>query len=215
MTNGKADEGKTPTEGFLARIKELAWLGTAVAAIVTAVWAATTYLNDKRLEYVKTFSEKQIALSFETAETVANLLTAETQDAWDTHVAKFRNLYWGPLVLVESAKVEAAMFELCKQMSDTPDFSQRNSLRDKVFGVSAAIREQIRERNAYDWRIAYIDLPASGPRGFSFKIWDGSRLLTKHFVSKIHDHRVIEGALGAELLAAFKAFIEDPVTMLV
>jgi len=39
--------------------------------------------------------------------------------------------------------------------------------------------------------------------------------LTKHFVSKIHDHRVIEGALGAELLAAFKAFIEDPVTMLV
>ena len=78
MTNGKADEGKTSTEGFLARIKELAWLGTAVAAIVTAVWAATTYLNDKRLEYVKTFSEKQIALSFETAETVANLLTAET-----------------------------------------------------------------------------------------------------------------------------------------
>ena len=85
MTNGKADEGKTPTEGFLARIKELAWLGTAVAAIVTAVWAATTYLNDKRLEYVKTFSEKQIALSFETAETVA--LTAETQDAWDTHTS--------------------------------------------------------------------------------------------------------------------------------
>ena len=29
------------------------------------------------------------------------------------------------------------------------------------------------------------------------------------------DHRVIDGALGAELLAAFKAFIEDPVTMLV
>jgi pyruvate dehydrogenase E2 component (dihydrolipoamide acetyltransferase) len=29
------------------------------------------------------------------------------------------------------------------------------------------------------------------------------------------DHRAIDGALGAELLAAFKAFIEDPVTMLV
>jgi len=29
------------------------------------------------------------------------------------------------------------------------------------------------------------------------------------------DHRVIDGALGAELLAAFKAHIEDPVTMLV
>jgi pyruvate dehydrogenase E2 component (dihydrolipoyllysine-residue acetyltransferase) len=29
------------------------------------------------------------------------------------------------------------------------------------------------------------------------------------------DHRVIDGAIGAELLAAFKAYIEDPVTMLV
>ena len=29
------------------------------------------------------------------------------------------------------------------------------------------------------------------------------------------DHRVIDGALGAELLKAFKAYIEDPVTMLV
>ena len=29
------------------------------------------------------------------------------------------------------------------------------------------------------------------------------------------DHRVIDGALGAELLAAFKAFIEDRSTMLV
>jgi pyruvate dehydrogenase E2 component (dihydrolipoamide acetyltransferase) len=29
------------------------------------------------------------------------------------------------------------------------------------------------------------------------------------------DHRVVDGALGAELLAAFKGFIEDPVTMLV
>jgi pyruvate dehydrogenase E2 component (dihydrolipoamide acetyltransferase) len=29
------------------------------------------------------------------------------------------------------------------------------------------------------------------------------------------DHRVVDGALGAELLAAFKRFIEQPVTMLV
>jgi len=29
------------------------------------------------------------------------------------------------------------------------------------------------------------------------------------------DHRVVDGALGAELLAAFKAFVEQPVTMLV
>jgi pyruvate dehydrogenase E2 component (dihydrolipoamide acetyltransferase) len=29
------------------------------------------------------------------------------------------------------------------------------------------------------------------------------------------DHRVVDGALGAQLLAAFKAFVEKPVTALV
>ena len=29
------------------------------------------------------------------------------------------------------------------------------------------------------------------------------------------DHRVVDGALGAELLAAFRRFVEQPVTMLV
>jgi pyruvate dehydrogenase E2 component (dihydrolipoamide acetyltransferase) len=29
------------------------------------------------------------------------------------------------------------------------------------------------------------------------------------------DHRVVDGVLGAKLLAAFKTFIEQPVTMLV
>jgi len=29
------------------------------------------------------------------------------------------------------------------------------------------------------------------------------------------DHRVVDGALGAELLAAFRGYIENPVTMLV
>ncbi len=29
------------------------------------------------------------------------------------------------------------------------------------------------------------------------------------------DHRVVDGALGAALLSAFKGFIEEPVTMLV
>ena len=28
------------------------------------------------------------------------------------------------------------------------------------------------------------------------------------------DHRVVDGAIGAELLAAYKGYIEDPVTML-
>ena len=45
----KESEVKTSAERFLARVKDFTWLGTALAATVTAIWAATTYLNDKRL----------------------------------------------------------------------------------------------------------------------------------------------------------------------
>jgi pyruvate dehydrogenase E2 component (dihydrolipoamide acetyltransferase) len=44
---------------------------------------------------------------------------------------------------------------------------------------------------------------------------DKLKIATMMNVTLSVDHRVIDGALGAELLAAFKAFIEDPVTMLV
>ncbi len=44
---------------------------------------------------------------------------------------------------------------------------------------------------------------------------DAVKIATMMSVTLSVDHRVIDGALGAELLAAFKAYIEDPVTMLV
>ncbi len=44
---------------------------------------------------------------------------------------------------------------------------------------------------------------------------DALKIATIMSVTLSVDHRVIDGALGAELLAAFKAHIEDPVTMLV
>jgi pyruvate dehydrogenase E2 component (dihydrolipoamide acetyltransferase) len=44
---------------------------------------------------------------------------------------------------------------------------------------------------------------------------DALKIATVMSVTLSVDHRVIDGALGAELLAAFKAYIEDPVTMLV
>jgi pyruvate dehydrogenase E2 component (dihydrolipoamide acetyltransferase) len=44
---------------------------------------------------------------------------------------------------------------------------------------------------------------------------DEVKVATMMSVTLSVDHRVIDGALGAELLGAFKDFIEDPVTMLV
>jgi pyruvate dehydrogenase E2 component (dihydrolipoamide acetyltransferase) len=44
---------------------------------------------------------------------------------------------------------------------------------------------------------------------------DAVKVATMMSVTLSVDHRVIDGALGAELLQAFKAFVQDPVTMLV
>jgi pyruvate dehydrogenase E2 component (dihydrolipoamide acetyltransferase) len=43
----------------------------------------------------------------------------------------------------------------------------------------------------------------------------GVKFVNQMTVTLSCDHRVVDGALGAELLAAFKGFIEQPVTMLV
>ena len=44
---------------------------------------------------------------------------------------------------------------------------------------------------------------------------DAVRVATVMSCTLSCDHRVVDGALGSELLNAFKAFIEDPVRMLV
>ncbi|MGQ3674343.1 2-oxo acid dehydrogenase subunit E2, partial [Xanthobacter sp. TB0139] len=41
------------------------------------------------------------------------------------------------------------------------------------------------------------------------------KVATQMTVTMTCDHRVMDGALGAELLAAFKGYIENPMSMLV
>ena len=43
----------------------------------------------------------------------------------------------------------------------------------------------------------------------------GVRFVTQMTVTLSCDHRVVDGALGAQLLAAFQAALEHPVTMLI
>ena len=43
----------------------------------------------------------------------------------------------------------------------------------------------------------------------------GVRFVSQMTATLSCDHRVVDGALGAELLAAFKALLENPVFMLV
>jgi pyruvate dehydrogenase E2 component (dihydrolipoamide acetyltransferase) len=55
---------------------------------------------------------------------------------------------------------------------------------------------------------AAVRRPVEAPNG-------GIRFVTQMTVTLSCDHRVVDGATGAELLAAFKALIENPISMLV
>ena len=50
------------------------------------------------------------------------------------------------------------MFALCKRMMKASDFNQRNNPQHEVFAVSKALREQIRDANASNWRINLAEL---------------------------------------------------------
>jgi pyruvate dehydrogenase E2 component (dihydrolipoamide acetyltransferase) len=44
---------------------------------------------------------------------------------------------------------------------------------------------------------------------------DGVRFVSQMTVTLSCDHRVVDGALGAELLAAFRHFVEHPVGLMI
>ena len=59
-------------------------------------------------------------------------------------------------------------------------------------------------------------LSVGSPRRAPVEAPDGSvKFADMMTVTLTCDHRVVDGALGAELLAAFKGFVERPVTMMV
>ena len=59
-------------------------------------------------------------------------------------------------------------------------------------------------------------LAVGASRRAAVEAQDGSvKFVSQMTVTLSCDHRVIDGALGAELLAAFKSFVEQPVTALV
>ena len=70
-------------------LKTLGWLGTVLVTVVGAIWVAITYFNEQRLTFAKTFSEKQLELSFEAANTVGGLVAAPTAAEWDKLKAQF------------------------------------------------------------------------------------------------------------------------------
>jgi pyruvate dehydrogenase E2 component (dihydrolipoamide acetyltransferase) len=116
---------------------------------------------------------------------------------------------------------QKSLTAISAEMRDLADRARRKKLRPNEYqGGSSAISNLgmygVREFSAIINPPHSTILAVGATRRAPIEAEDGSvKFISQMTVTLSCDHRVVDGALGAELLAAFKKFVESPVTALV
>jgi hypothetical protein len=87
----------------------------AIGIFVGAIWIAFTYFDTRTRELRKPYDEKQLNFYADAVKVVAHLATEVEDDKAkaDGSFARFWELYWGELPLVESPEVRTRMIAFC------------------------------------------------------------------------------------------------------
>lgn len=85
------------------------WQDKSNKELAQARFESQKYAETRRIEAAKPFLERQLALFTEATRVVAQIAVAPAAPGSDKLKARFWQLYWGELALVERGKVEAAM----------------------------------------------------------------------------------------------------------
>jgi hypothetical protein len=121
--------------------------------------------NDSReLELRKPFWEKQLALYFEASEAAATIATSSNPSSRQAAEAKFWNLYWGPLAIVEDAGmkkpedavIESAMVRFGWCLDGTAECNQAE-LKQRALSLAHKLRESVGK----SWEVKFADLTES------------------------------------------------------
>jgi hypothetical protein len=78
-------------------------------AAVGGVWTIYSFAATARINAIKPFLEKQLEFCVEVTQAAAEIATSENQKKYADAVARFWELYWGRLALVEDEHLESAM----------------------------------------------------------------------------------------------------------
>jgi pyruvate dehydrogenase E2 component (dihydrolipoamide acetyltransferase) len=144
-------------------------------------------------------------------------------------ILRFRNSDIGIAVALEGGLItpvirnadSKSVTTISAEMRDLADRARQKKLKPNEYqGGSSAISNLgmygVREFSAIINPPHATILAAGATRRASVEAEDGSvKFISQMTVTLSCDHRVVDGALGAQLLAAFKNFIEKPVTALV
>jgi pyruvate dehydrogenase E2 component (dihydrolipoamide acetyltransferase) len=144
-------------------------------------------------------------------------------------ILQFRNSDIGVAVALDGGLITPvirnaetkSLTAISAEMRDLADRARHKKLRpNKYQGGSSAISNLgmygVREFSAIINPPHATILAVGATRRAPIEAVDGSvKFISQMTVTLSCDHRVVDGALGAELLAAFKKFVEAPVTALV
>jgi hypothetical protein len=129
------------------------WLGAGLVSAVSGIWIAVSYWNSTRLDYQKSFNERQLDVILSTAQTVGELAGAWNEEEWNKAKARFWELYWGRLVLFEDDKVIKSMVALGDALKSVA-FTDRETLQSESYSVSRALQNFLKTKNETDWKIS-------------------------------------------------------------
>ena len=140
-------------------------LGAALASMVTVLVTAWQFLITQRVAAATPFLERKLAWCEEALETAAAL--AIRLEPSERDLARFWELYWGVMVLIENAEIEDAMVDFGKELEKTQTFeggakdveTHLVGLRGKSVRLARACRSEL----ASEWSVSWRRDPASSP----------------------------------------------------
>ena len=129
-------------------------LPTAVA-IAGILFGYTQFLATAKLEAKKPFLEKQLDLCFEACRLAATAATTESPALFEKSGARFKELYFGGMVIIEDRGVERAMIDVFQGLNvgSNPELPVKSLELD-----SLCLAHKCRKLMAKSWGIDFGEL---------------------------------------------------------
>ncbi|MGR3780390.1 MAG: hypothetical protein ACU0DT_03890 [Albimonas sp.] len=137
-------------------LKSLGLMVTAAVGLGGLAISAWNYAATQELAARRPFLERQMTLCFEASRLAAQLATSPDAAVRSQAGARFEELYWGELAIVEDAPVEQAMVAFRRTWTAGEDAS---ALRAPALRIAHSCRELVLS----SWGIDLGPLPALRP----------------------------------------------------
>jgi hypothetical protein len=131
---------------------------TIIAAVVAAIWAYHTYGDTKEKEFYTTFWNAKLTLFLETSSAASTMATTQSVDEFNKARAKYFELFFGRLSLVEGSTVKAEMESFAGNVPAPGAVEQKdlplNALQQPAYRLTLVLKEELGRA----WRKPFSEL---------------------------------------------------------